>query len=430
MRGAAPRCSWPRSRPPAAAAGPAPGRYQATLCVSASASAPPSVRSGRARGPLRLARRGAGGRHRLSAASAAGAGRRRDHARTDADRRVQRRVRLATDGVLSFIDADKQARYEVRPGARADGRRASVAPAAPALRRRHRGRLRRGARAASRALRVGLARRREQRLGLALPRRSRPSFITSTRCDIARTTARSWLMNEVAHAVAALQVDEQGEHLLLHRDVERRGRLVEHQDLGPQHHRARRSRCAGAGRPRTRADSGRARRPCRRRRRGRPRRASAATSVSRSSRDELGPMQLEALADDPADGHARAERAERILEHHLHAPAQPPARLGRRRPVGVAVERDAARRRSAAARAAPCRASSCPSPTRRRCRASRRGEAASVASPHRVEAAAAEPAVRDVEADAQALRPRSAAARRRRSAATSRRGRLASRRCV
>ena len=40
---------------------------------------------------------------------------------------------------------------------------------------------------------VGLARRAEQRLGLALLDDS-PSFMTITRCDIARTTARSWLM--------------------------------------------------------------------------------------------------------------------------------------------------------------------------------------------------------------------------------------------
>jgi hypothetical protein len=102
---------------PATAAGPAPGRYHATLCVSASASAPPSC------GPAELAVR---------------SGTRADVRVADIVYRLHLRpeqVDVATmhgqmqidefsaeyawrDGVLTFLDAEKQARYEVRPGAR------------------------------------------------------------------------------------------------------------------------------------------------------------------------------------------------------------------------------------------------------------------------------------------------------------------------
>ncbi len=53
-----------------------------------------------------------------------------------------------------------------------------------------------------------------------------------------RTTDRPWLMNRKVEAEILLQLDEQVQHLRLHRDVERRDRLVQHQDVGPQHQRA------------------------------------------------------------------------------------------------------------------------------------------------------------------------------------------------
>jgi hypothetical protein len=43
---------------------------------------------------------------------------------------------------------------------------------------------------------------------------------------------------DVAHAVTPLQVGQQRQHLLLHRHVQRRRGLVQHQHLGAQHHGA------------------------------------------------------------------------------------------------------------------------------------------------------------------------------------------------
>jgi hypothetical protein len=107
---------------PAAATGPAPGRYQATLCVSPAASAPASC------GPAELEIRSAS-RAQVRVADIVY----RLHLRP-------RQIDVATmhglmqidefsaeyewrDGVLGFLDADKQTRYEVRPGARLTGPR-------------------------------------------------------------------------------------------------------------------------------------------------------------------------------------------------------------------------------------------------------------------------------------------------------------------
>ena len=60
---------------------------------------------------------------------------------------------------------------------------------------------------------------------------------------------------QVGEPELGLQVGEQAQDLRLHEHVERRDRLVEHDDLGLQRERAR-SRCAGAGRPRARSGSG------------------------------------------------------------------------------------------------------------------------------------------------------------------------------
>ena len=78
---------------------------------------------------------------------------------------------------------------------------------------------------------------------------------------------------DIAHAVVALQLGQQREHLLLDRDVERRGRLVEHQHLRPQHHRAGDRDALALAAARTRADSAAARRP-------RPARSLSPTSSS------------------------------------------------------------------------------------------------------------------------------------------------------
>ena len=77
----------------------------------------------------------------------------------------------------------------------------------------------------------------------------RPPYITITRSHSDAMTARSWVMNSRAAALVAHQTVDQREHARLHRDVERRGRLVADQqarDGGPARWRARR---AGAARP-------------------------------------------------------------------------------------------------------------------------------------------------------------------------------------
>ncbi|MCE9660050.1 MAG: hypothetical protein K8R60_15925 [Burkholderiales bacterium] len=101
----------------AAAAAPAPGRYEATLCVSASASAPPSCGAAEleVRSATRAEVRVADIVYRLSLRPA-----QVDvttlHGRMQID---EFSAEYAWQGdVLSFIDTDKQARYEVRTGAR------------------------------------------------------------------------------------------------------------------------------------------------------------------------------------------------------------------------------------------------------------------------------------------------------------------------
>ena len=107
---------------PAAAAGPAPGRYQATLCVSPAASAPASC------GPAELEVRSTS-RAQVRVADIVY----HLHLRPEQVDIVTMHGRMQIDefsagyewrdGVLSFLDADKQARYEVRPGARLTGAR-------------------------------------------------------------------------------------------------------------------------------------------------------------------------------------------------------------------------------------------------------------------------------------------------------------------
>jgi hypothetical protein len=101
----------------AAWAAPAPGRYQATLCVAVSASAPPSC------GPAELEVRSAARAevrvadivYRLNLRPA-------QVDVTTLHGRVQVDEFSAEytwhDDVLSFVDTEKQARYEVRAGAR------------------------------------------------------------------------------------------------------------------------------------------------------------------------------------------------------------------------------------------------------------------------------------------------------------------------
>ena len=234
-------------------------------------------------------------------------------------------------------------------------------------------------------------------------------------------------MKTIAHRVAPLQLGEQRQHLALHRDVEGGRRLVEDEHLGPQDDGARdRDALALAARELVRIavqDVVRAR-------------AGAEPDLvehlhdQRVARDaiELGPVQRQAFADDAADRHARAERAERILEHDLDAP---PHRAQGVAPGVVdarAVEHDRAlgdrlqrEQREAERRLARARLAD---DAERLAAPQLQGR-----TPHRVEAAMAKPPRADVEADANVARfdeHRRIA----RDRCTTRCGRLASSACV
>ena len=59
-----------------------------------------------------------------------------------------------------------------------------------------------------------------------------PSFITAIESHTCAATRRSWVMNSIESPSRLADVGEQVEHLLLHRDVERRDRLVGDQHFG------------------------------------------------------------------------------------------------------------------------------------------------------------------------------------------------------
>ena len=82
---------------------------------------------------------------------------------------------------------------------------------------------------------------------------TRPRYITATRSHRLRTTARSWLMNSERQAEPRAGRPA-GQHLRLHRHVQRGDRFIGHQESGAWRARAR-CRCAVAGHRRIRADS-------------------------------------------------------------------------------------------------------------------------------------------------------------------------------
>ena len=103
----------------------------------------------------------------------------------------------------------------------------------------------------------------------------RPRYITATRvlmCSHHREVVGD---EQVGEAELLLQVFEQVDDLRLDRDVERRDRLVADDQLRDRPPARGRCRCAGAGRPRTRADSGACGRPA-----GRPSRSSSTMRAS------------------------------------------------------------------------------------------------------------------------------------------------------
>ena len=107
----------------------------------------------------------------------------------------------------------------------------------------------RGSRPAACACRGGAAARTARSLPASST--SRPRYITPTRSAHVAHDRQVVRDEEVGQPLLALQVLHDVEHLRLHGDVERRGRLVADQELGLASPARARSRCAGAARRRT-----------------------------------------------------------------------------------------------------------------------------------------------------------------------------------
>ena len=142
----------------------------------------------------------------------------------------------------------------------------------------------------------------------------RPRYMMATRSETWRTTPRSWLMNSMVRPSSRRSLQEQVDDLRLDRHVERGDRLVADQHVGLHRERARdRDALALAAgelvREAARAAAG-----------------SRPTAVEPAARHRLlrlgrgdQPMRERTLGDRVADAHARIERGERVLEHHLDA---------------------------------------------------------------------------------------------------------------
>ena len=143
---------------------------------------------------------------------------------------------------------------------------------------------------------------------------------------------------QIRETVLALQVDQQIDHLRLDRDVERRYRLVAHDQARPERQRA----CDADALPLSAGELMRI--------------VLHLVGPQAHLREQFGnafllratgckPVHAERFADDIARGHARIERGERVLEHDLHrAPMRPHLGLAQTGDVG-AVELDGARGR-------------------------------------------------------------------------------------
>ena len=204
------------------------------------------------------------------------------------------------------------------------------------------------------------------------------------RSQMRAATPRSWVTNSSAALALAARAWRAGRARGLDGHVERRRRLVG-DDRGAGRARApSRSSRAGAGRRRARADRQRAFTS------GSGMPVSASSSSTRSSLGAAG-----GLRDLRADAHRRVERRHRVLEDRRRG------QLPRRRaavvlgggdhvlagePDGAADDRRAAA--AAAARGRSGRARSCPSPTRRRARGSRRARSTRLGAAQRMDVAA------------------------------------------
>ena len=138
----------------------------------------------------------------------------------------------------------------------------------------------------------------------------RPPYITATRCATSATTPRSWVIRITAAPVSAWRRASTRQHLRLHGDVERGGRLVGDDQLRPPGHRHGDDRAlahAAGELVRDTAARGRPGRRCR------PRAAARPRARRRSRAGEAAVRDL-ALGDLAADRQDRVQRRGRVLE--------------------------------------------------------------------------------------------------------------------
>ena len=189
---------------------------------------------------------------------------------------------------------------------------------------------------------------------------------------------------QVGQAEPLLQVEQQVDDLRLHRDVERRDRLVGDDEARVERQRARDADALALAAAEGVREAVACTAPAAPPGRAAPRRACAGCSRRADAVDQ------QRLADDVADHHARIERGERILEDHLHVRPQrraaPRGRGRRRRRLGrrSARKRIAPDGRLQRAQDAARRSSSCRSRIRRPAPASR---PASIVKLHAVDGA-------------------------------------------
>ena len=133
------------------------------------------------------------------------------------------------------------------------------------------------------------------------------------------TTAMSWLMKRKDEPEVRLQLHHQVQDLRLHRDVERRNRLVGDDELRVRRRAPGRWRPAGAGRRTIRAGS--AAGSCAAAPRGRTAPPPGPSSSTAAMRAPKFMQRLCHLIAQPSVG---IERGEGVLEDHLHVAARPP----------------------------------------------------------------------------------------------------------
>ena len=154
--------------------------------------------------------------------------------------------------------------------------------------------------------------------------------MTISRSHIWSMTARSWLTKHVGEALLGAKPRQEVEDLRLHRGVERRGRLVEQQDLRLQDQRAgdRDALALAAGELVREAEA----------------EGRAEPDVVERLHDALllvgEAVDGERLGKHAVDRVARVQRGVGVLEHHLHAAGEGAAARRRQR---LAVDQDVAR---------------------------------------------------------------------------------------